>query len=73
MSHLGSPVNPAGGPGLVTFHPAAIDGIILGARTSDADTAEVAGWVEGRTHPVELLRAVANPDAFSLDIVPPAG
>lgn len=70
ISHPGSPVNPGGGPGLVTLHPAALDGIILGARASDADTAEVAEWVEGRVQPVELLRAVPNSDSFSLNIIP---
>ncbi len=70
MSHPGSPVNPGGGHGLITYEPRALDGIILGARISDADAAEVATWVRGRAHPVQLLRAVPNPDRFRLDVVP---
>ena len=70
MSHPGSPIRPGGGHGLITYEPRALDGIILGARISDADAAEVAGWVRGREQPVELLHAVADPHQFRFDIVP---
>ncbi|MFC0387262.1 DUF2971 domain-containing protein [Muricoccus vinaceus] len=70
LSHPGSPVRPGGGFGLITYAPKALDGIVLGARISDADAAEVASWVRDREHPVELLRAVPNPGIFRLDIVP---
>jgi hypothetical protein len=70
VSHPGSPIRPGGGFGLITYAPQALDGIILGARMSDANAAEVADWVRDRDHPVELLRAVPNADRFRLDIVP---
>ncbi|WP_376093863.1 DUF2971 domain-containing protein [Roseomonas sp. CCTCC AB2023176] len=68
LSHPGGVV--PGGPGLVTFDPKALDAIILGARVSDADVAEVASWVEGREQPVALLRAHPNAERFRIDIVP---
>ncbi|MDB5243399.1 MAG: hypothetical protein JWP57_4024 [Spirosoma sp.] len=70
MSHPGSPARPGGGHGLITFHPDALDGLIFGARASDADIAEVRQWVEGRQQPVELLRARDDPDRFRLRIEP---
>ncbi|GAV35459.1 hypothetical protein ROTAS13_03135 [Roseomonas sp. TAS13] len=70
LSHPGGPVDPAGDPGLVTYEPRALDGVIFGANTSDADIAEVTRWVAGREQPVELLRARPSPDHFRLDIGP---
>lgn len=69
VSHPGGILDPVGGRGLVRYEPRALDGIILGARTSDTDAAEVARWVEGREHPVEILRARPNADRFQIDIV----
>lgn len=68
MSHPGNPMHPGGGHGLITFHPDALDGVIFGARTSDADIAEVRQWVVGRQKPVELLRARVDPSRFRIHI-----
>ena len=70
IGHPKSSIKQAGGEGLVPFTPRALDGVILGARTSDADATEVAQWLKRLSYPVELLRARPNRDRFCLDIVP---
>lgn len=69
MSHPNSSIG-MGGPGLTTFAPRALDGIILGACISDADAAAVARWTAVRKYPVELLRAQPDSDRFRINIVP---
>jgi hypothetical protein len=65
-STIGSP----GGPGLGSFNPGSLDAIILGARISAADAADVKQWVSGRPSPVQILQARLHPDLFSMEILP---
>jgi hypothetical protein len=62
-------LNSTSGHGLRQYDPWALDGIILGARTSEADVAEVKQWIDSRKQPVDLLRARPNVDRFRIDIV----
>lgn len=54
----------------ITFPPQHLDGIIFGARISASDEQHVRSWVEDRSSPVELLRAVPDAMKFELKIVP---
>lgn len=58
-----------GGRGLRNFPPAAMDGVVLGARISAENEALVREWVGARTSTTELLRARFDDRAFRLDIV----
>lgn len=58
------------GPGLIAYNPSLLDGIILGARISKSNAADVVSWVRGRKHPVKLFRSVPNFHSFQLDIEP---
>ncbi|PHK92948.1 hypothetical protein CR162_21185 [Pseudoroseomonas rhizosphaerae] len=69
ISHPGSPVNQVGGYGAMPFDPDALDGVIFGCKARQRDIDDVRSWVAGRKQPVELLRAVSDPDFFRLDIV----
>lgn len=54
------------GPGVYSFDPRCLDGIILGARMSDADRETVLGWVQGRQ--IAVYEAQLSRDHFRLDI-----
>lgn len=54
------------GPGVYSFDPRCLDGIILGARMSDADREMVLGWVQGRQ--IAVYEAQLSRDHFRLDI-----
>jgi len=60
---------PPSAPGLHAFPARALAGIILGARTSDADREEVRSWVRDRPSPVTLYQARFDDRAFRLNIV----
>lgn len=54
------------GPGLYTFDPRCLDGIILGAKMSDTDRETVLDWVKGRQ--IDLYQAELSRDHFRLNI-----
>lgn len=57
------------GAGLRQFPPDALDGIILGAKVSEADAALVRGWISERdAGPIEVLRARLDPQLFRIDV-----
>lgn len=57
------------GAGLRQFPPDALDGIILGAKISDADAALVQEWVAHRdAGPIDVLRARLDAKLFRIDV-----
>jgi Protein of unknown function (DUF2971) len=56
-------------PGVRILPADALDGIILGARISDADAERIRGWVEARAEgPIEILRASLDRRLFRIDV-----
>lgn len=58
------------GPGLRSFYPKFLWGIIFGARVTQQTRDLVAVWIEERGIELDLLDAVPDPDRFCLNIVP---
>ncbi len=56
------------GPGVYQFPPEALTGVILGAQMSLEDEKKVVGWIEGRSHPIQLYRSSPCDTIFSLNI-----
>jgi hypothetical protein len=57
-------------PGLASFLPSDLSGIIFGCRTSDADIEKVKGWVTESEGKPLFYRAAVNPKKFKLDLTP---
>lgn len=53
-----------------SFNPAALTGIILGARVADEDIEAIRTWLAQRRHPVTLYHAQIKADEYFLDIEP---
>jgi hypothetical protein len=62
-----------GGPGLVPFDPAALDGVIMGCRMSDEDEARVRDVLSRRDPRPELLKARPAAREFKLVVEPVGG
>ncbi len=57
------------GPGVVTFPPKALTGVILGARVSQRDEAEIVGLVRGLRPDVRVERAMLHNSSYRLERV----
>ena len=55
---------------VVRVGPPVISGVILGARVSPEDRAEVLGWVAACDRPMEVFEARFHPHAYALDLEP---
>ncbi len=56
------------GPGLKSFDPENLTGIVIGALASDETIALVTKWAEERSHPMEISRAYLNDTDYALNI-----
>jgi hypothetical protein len=62
VAHQGSTVGD--GPGLISYHPAALDAVILGIRTSEEDRKAVERWIKNSQASTRVIEARADPDNF---------
>jgi len=60
------------GPGVYEIPEDALTGVILGARISTANEAQLLGWLSSRSHKCDVFRAVPSPAEFKLLIEPVA-
>lgn len=58
------------GPGIVSFQPEHLTGVIIGARASAATIAKVEEWTRARPTPWTVYRASVSNDRFELEIAP---
>jgi hypothetical protein len=61
---------PPSQPGLKAFPADSLDGIILGAKISASDRAEVSEWARRKNRDIDLLEAIFDDKDYRLNAMP---
>lgn len=57
------------GPGVVTFHPPSLTGVIIGAQASAATIGSIESWTRQSASPIKVYRASISNRTYDLNIV----